>query len=396
MSYKITYIHNGIKQTIITQNRTIEHGEIVRIEEISTNSSSFFGIPSFKRSLLHNSHKNEFLSLVYELDLMVSSKLPIKDAIDILLISNRGEFSKKILHDMAKALQDGQPIDSVLRVHQATLGELPALFFHLGEKSGELAKAITSLYEILFESKKLKESIRSALLYPLVILIAIVCTIFILFSFVVPKFEPIFLQFGDNLPLSTQILLTTRDILKSYGLIIFGATIGSLVVLLFLFPLYKKTYDKIIFDSLPFVSSLYKELAFYKLFLALSLIVQSKNTLQDALILTKTGTQNSYIEDQIEQIILQIEDGATLFDAFSKSDLLSPLVLRLLLVAETSNTLPTVLYDIAHLYKQQLTRKISLFISLATPFFMFLLAGIVLWLLLAIMTPVWEMGSIIR
>lgn len=126
------------------------------------------------------------------------------------------------------------------------------------------------------------------------------------------------------------------------------------------------------------------------------MIVKAKNKFQDALFYTKNITNNLFIEEQMLLVIQEINDGKPISDAFSNRNLFDEITIRLLIVAESTNRLESILEDLQNINKKQLDKYMDDFIAFLSPFFVVLIAGIVLWLVLAIMTPIWELGNIIK
>jgi general secretion pathway protein F len=328
--------------------------------------------------------------------MMLSSLLPIKDIIEILLKSHPKGIENTIVTTINKALQDGQPIYQALQTYEKEIGYLPILFFKLGEQNSNLSTAISSLYEVLSENQKLKKKIKQALHYPLILLTSFFISLVVIFIFVVPKFESLFLEFGEHLPLSTTILLFIKELLYQHYLLI-ATLIGFLIVCFyFLFIRYRYFFHKIGFLYIPYFSKMYKYLIFYKFFLSISLIVKSKHKFQDALIYAKDTTTNTFIQEEMVFLIQDINDGIAISEAFQKRGFFDEIALRMLTIGENTNNLELILEDLKKINKKQLDLSLDNLTAFISPFFIFLIASVVLWLVLAIMTPVWEMGNIIK
>ena len=390
MKYKITFQEDGkIKSKTIqtlSENDT-KNLNIIAIEQIQT-----------KRFALTKNKPNddEIVLLFYEMSMMLSSLLPIKDIIEILLKSHPKGIGNTIITTINKALQDGQPIYQALQIYEKEIGYLPILFFKLGEQNSNLSTAITSLYEVLSENQKLKKKIKHALHYPLILLTSFFISLAVIFIFVVPKFEYHFLEFGEHLPLSTTLLLFIKELLYQHYLLI-GTLLGFLILFFyFLFIRYKYFFYKIAFSSIPYLSKMYRYLIFYKFFLSIPLIVKSKHKFQDALIYAKDTTTNTFVQEEMEFLIQDINDGIAISEAFRKRGFFDEIALRMLTIGENTNNLELILEDLKNINKKQLDLTLDDLTAFITPFFIFLISLIVLWLVLAIMTPVWEMGNIIK
>lgn len=387
MKYKITYQEDKKLKTKIVSKIDEQQTNVIHIKKVAK-----YDFPS----LLKSKNDEEIALLFYEISMMLSSKLPIKDIIEILLASHTKGIKKDILYAIDKSLQDGKPIYHALENFKKELGYLPILFFKLGEENGNLNMALRSLYEILEKNQTIQSQIKNALLYPLILLGSFSVSLGFIFLFVVPQFEFIFKEFGTNLPLSTTILLFIKDLLFEHYFFIIGSFFAIFIGVYVLVRKYKYFFDTIKFNSIPYFSKLERFLILYKFFLSVSLIVKSKHKFQDAIYYGKEINQNDFFNDKISEIIEKINDGSSIADAFKNSLIFDELTIRMITVGENSNNLDVVLEDLKNINQKQLMKNLDNFIAFLNPFLIFIISSIILWLVLAIMTPVWEMGNFIK
>jgi general secretion pathway protein F len=133
----------------------------------------------------------------------------------------------------------------------------------------------------------------------------------------------------------------------------------------------------------------------YKLFLSLSLIVRSKFQFQDALKNSKDISNNSFVKYQLNKIIKDINKGVSISKAFEDTNMFDTITLRLLLTAQQTNKMALILEDIQSLYHERLNKNIKTFTLFLEPTLILIIASIILWLVLAIMTPIWQLSSVL-
>ena len=126
------------------------------------------------------------------------------------------------------------------------------------------------------------------------------------------------------------------------------------------------------------------------------MIMKSKNKFQETLLYAKDTTNNIFVEGEIRLIMEELNDGKSIYEAFYNRDIFDEITLRMLLVGENSNKLEEILLDLKEMNKKQLNKYLENFTSFLTPFFVFIISSIILWLVLAIMSLIWEMGSFIK
>jgi general secretion pathway protein F len=218
----------------------------------------------------------------------------------------------------------------------------------------------------------------------------------IIFNFVIPKFEHIFIQFGSDLPLATKYLLNTKQFLDNYYIFIISSIVIIFFGLKYYYYKYTKNIDKFLIINIPVLSSIYKDFLLYRFFLALNMLIQSNYQFQTALISVKSLTNNSFILYKIEQIINDIKNGINISDAFNNTKLFDNITIRLLYTAQKTNNMAIILDNITQVYKQNIDRRISHLSSAIGPIFIMLISILILWLIFALMLPIWDLSSVLK
>jgi len=338
----------------------------------------------------------EILELFYEISTMLESNLNIDEVLEILINTKFNKNIYILLIDMKNSLSNGYPLYKSLQKYQNYFGYLPIIFFKVGEKNSNLARSINSLYNLLNENYLLKQKLKKAISYPLILLFALLISINIIFIYVIPKFTYIFESLGDDLPKSTFFLLYIKDFISNNYIFILVFLSILYIVYIFIKNKYKYYFDKFLLLHIPYLSNMYRYTIFYKLFLSLYLIIKSKIQFQNALISIKTISSNLYVQEKINEIIKDINNGISISRAFEKRKLFDTLAIRLLLTAQKTNKMEVILNEIQKLYKKRLTQYIDKFTLVLEPVLIFIISSIVLWLVLAIMSPIWQMSSLIK
>jgi len=157
---------------------------------------------------------------------------------------------------------------------------------------------------------------------------------------------------------------------------------------------YRFMFDKLLFTTLPLVSSVVRSYQLYKLFLSLYISVESKYQFQVA-IMNSIGTiSNLYLKDILQQIELGIKNGENIAELFDRFNIFDPMVIKLLHAAENTGQYEIVLLDISKYYQENFELKLKKFTSVIEPLIISIIALIVLWLILAIMVPIWQLSAV--
>ena len=395
MKFKITYQKNKKLFNLILESNN--YASLQKMENFPSNVIKVRVLKSVSFDLLKlNNSKKEVLEFFTQLDILLSANLTFSQSIDLLSESNQENKIEEIITIIKQSISSSTLIDKALLEYKDYLGEVSLLFLKLGFENGNIKDSIHSLVEILDEEIKSKEKLSEVMRYPLILVFSLCISIGMIFVYVLPNFEFIFRLLKDEIPFSTYLLITIKEILEEYVLLL---SIFIVIIALFISYLIKKyrfNYDKTVLLKIPLLSSLIQSYYFYRLFLSLSIIVRSKYQFQIAIENTKNMVGNLYIQKTMERIILNIKNGISISESFERSALFDKLTMKLLNTADNTNNYESILGDIAIQHKKRFQRSLKNFSSTIEPLLIFLISLIVLWLILAIMLPIWNLGTVIN
>ncbi len=391
--YKVKYLQNGKINTeiIYSDNKESIKDDLPLGIDVVSISNSY----SLKTDFQLFSQKQSSIELFSQLSLMLNSNLTLSQSIELMLKSKQDDITTKILNLIDDAIKTSKPIDTVLHPYQKYLGTTSILFLKLGIENGNIKESINSLVELLTQDKENREKFYDMMRYPIVLICSLFIAIVLILLYVLPSFEYIFTMLDGNLPLPTQILLSISDIFNNYFLyIVLGFSIFGFIIYK-LYIKYKLNFDKILISNIPILSSVIRNYLFFRLFLSISIIVKSKYQFQVAINHSKNIVDNKYIQTVMNTILLDIKGGSSIAQAFEKSDIFDDLTIRLLYIAQETNNYTQVLQDISLYYKTSFDNSIKKLSSILEPTMILLISLLVLWLVLAVMLPIWNISSII-
>ncbi|MCT7546741.1 type II secretion system F family protein [Aliarcobacter cryaerophilus] len=391
--YRVKYQENGkIKVDIVDDDKLLfikKSKNILEIKEIN----KIFNI--FKKEIRIDNKK--LAQLFYELNLMLKSNINISDALQILIKNRKEKKIVEFLKTINYAFSNSKPIKDELK--RFKIDDTVKSFLQISQNSANLDLNIEAISTLLNETKDIKKSFYKAISYPIFLLISFLISIFIIFLFVVPNFKTIFAQSQNNLPIATKILLAMEDFFVNHTLFII---IIPILVLFFIWIFYKISnsfsyfLDKFLFKTLPISSKIYQNFEFYKLFLMIDIMQKSKYEFHKAFETSRLLVKNKYLLDKIQIIDNLLQNGKTISYSFKNVDIFDDIVLNLLNTGEVSNSLELTIYEVKKIYKNRFDDSINFIILLIQPIFLLLMASLTLFIVLAIFTPIWDMGSMIR
>jgi len=393
--YKISYQSNIGIETIIIETEDISK------EKLPTNILSIKEIKDFNLAELFQNKKvikeKDLINIFYELNLMLSSNITLSDSLNILIKNRKDKNVLAFLDTLKNSLTSSKKISEELKKYK--INYLVGSFFDISQENGNIAANVKALYELLKESSEIKKNFLKSITYPIILLISFFFSLISIFYFVIPKFKLIFEQTKAELPFATKILLNVQYLFENYLVLIL--IIMSLICFsIFLF--YKKDekfqyfIHKILVRNIYIIKDVYLNMQLYKFFLLLDIMLKSKYEFHKSLISTKVLIKNKYLLDKISLIDNLLQNGKTINFSFSKADIFDDIVLNLINTGEISNSLDITVAEIKKIYKNRFNEKINLLTSIIEPFFLLGIMSLILWIVLAVFVPIWDMGNLIK
>ena len=395
MKFKVLYQKNQkVKKVILEAN---SNESLQKMDTFPTNIIKIRELKEFNLNMFSfRNSKKDVYEFFTQLDIMLGANLTFSQSINLLLDSKQEKKIEEIIRVIQQSLSSSISIENALFKYKVYLGETSLLFLKLGFENGNIKEAIHSLVEILEEDMKSSEKLTEVMRYPIILVISLCVSIGMIFLYVLPNFEFIFDLLQDEIPFSTYLLLSIKEIIDNYWLLIF---IGVGLITLFISLLIKKyryLYHKILLLKIPIFSKMIQSYYFYRLFLSMSIIVKSKYQFQVAINNSKNIVNNLYIEKMMDKVVLNIKNGISISDAFERSKLFDNLTMKLLNTADNTNNYEYILLDITVQYKKRFHKSLKNFSSTIEPMLIFIISLVVLWLILAIMLPIWNLGAVIN
>ncbi|MFX4232941.1 type II secretion system F family protein [Aliarcobacter butzleri] len=392
--YKIKYQKDEKVEELILKTSNLTNENLPQnILEIKEEKESFK--IDFKRKIKIDNKKINLL--FYELNLMLQSNINFSDALDILIKNRKDKDIVKLLQIIKESFSNGKAIDENLK--EFNINHLVISFLKNCQNSGNMTLNINALSKLLIENSELKKSFYKAISYPIFLFITFFLSIVTIFTFVIPKFKTIFFQVRDELPLATKILLVFENFFVNYSFYFFCFFSFIIIFIIYFYkqnPKFEYFIDKFMIRKIVLFKDIYLNMQLYKFFLLIDIMLKSNYEFHKAFISSKLLLKNKYLLDKIYIIDNLLQNGKSINNSFSKTKLFDDIVLNLINTGEISNSLVITIDEIKKIYKNRFDDKMSFLISLIQPIFLVTIMGLILWIVLAIFMPIWNMGNMIN
>jgi general secretion pathway protein F len=326
-----------------------------------------------------------------ELATLLESGLPLDRSLQVLIELNEDdEKLAGLLSDIQERVRGGANFSDALEAQNGVFSKLYVNMVRAGEASGNLEAALGRLAEYLERSEELKETIKSALVYPSILLVVAGLSLILLLVFVVPQFATLFEDMGAELPTPTRIVIALGDFFRDYWLVMLClVAFGALAVQKALErPEIREAWDRYVM-TLPLFGDLVWKLETSRFCHTLSTLLENGMPLLGAMGLAKDVVGNRKISGELESITDDLKRGRGLADPLSENRVFPKLALQMIRVGEESGNLDPMLTKVALVYDRETRDAVQRMLTLLEPAVIIVLgvmvAGIIVSILMAIL-----------
>ncbi len=329
-----------------------------------------------------------------QLATLISSGIPLVQALHLLVEETPKRFFSLIISDVARLVEGGSRFSEALYEHKELFTDFVINLVRSGENAGQLDLILLYITEKEEKEYELWVKIRSALLYPAILLLALVSIILLMFFFIIPRFIDLLSGLQEELPLVTRIFLGVGNFFLAYGGIVF--TLLFLVIVFgFLFsktPRGKKYFHQI-FLSLPFFRRIITATFVVRFTQSTAVLLKGGVPLITSLEIVSQAIENRVYREILEQTIVQVEDGNPLADQLRVHREIPPMMTQLIATGEQTGKLAEILERLSKFYTQELDASIAILVGLLEPLVLVILGVGVGLVMAAILLPIYNLAS---
>ena len=327
---------------------------------------------------------------------LLRSGVPLLRSLSVIRQQTSNKRLRTVLDDVHGRVEDGATLAEAMSRHPKVFSEMAINMVRAGGEGGFLEEALERVATFTEEYEDLKSRTVGALAYP--VFLGTVGTLVVsgLIIFFVPKFAIMFerLRTRGELPVLTEWLLWISDTIRSYGLLLLLAA-GAVVFWVYwqLQTERGKRIRDLVKLKLPGLGIIFQNLAVARFCRVLGTLLRNGVPILKSLEISREAAGNRILSEAIEEASENISSGQSLAAPLSASGHFPPTVVEMIAVAEESNTLDDVLVQVADGLEKRTTRSLDLFVRLLEPMMLLILAGVVLFVVIALLLPVIKMSS---
>ena len=365
------------------------------VEEGSGGSAKRFFDLAYLNSLVGRVKIDEVVMLTRNLAAMIEAGLVLSRALNVMERQTKNAKLKMILADIETHVKKGEPFSDSLEKYPKVFSPLFIAMARAGEESGSLSDSLHVVGEQMDKSYLLKKKIKGAMIYPAIILIAMVVIAILMMIYIVPTLSQTFKELGAELPATTQSVIAVSDFMVAHTFATIGLLVG--VVLLFIWGLRTKRGSRM-FEwfilHIPIIGTLVREVNSARTARTFSSLLSSGVEILEALSITKDVVQNSYFKDVIGMAEAEIQTGAPISKVFIEHDHLYPVLFgEIVSVGEETGKLSDMLSQVALFYEREVDQKTKDMSTIIEPFLMIFIGTGVGFFALSMISPIYSLSS---
>lgn len=329
-----------------------------------------------------------------QFSVMIDAGLPLVQCLDILGTQEEDKnFAQTILQTRAD-VEGGASLADAMRKHPKAFDPLFTNMVAAGEAGGILDTILKRLATYIEKNVKLKGQVKSAMIYPIAVIVIAALVVGVILWKVIPTFAQLFEGLGAELPLPTRVVIWMSNSLVSY----FPVMIGAFFVLGWAFRTYYKTEGgrRVVDGTMlkaPVLGLILRKIAVARFCRTLATLISSGVPILDGLDITARTSGNAIIEDAVMVTRKSIEHGETIASPLRETAVFPPMVVQMISVGETTGALDTMLSKIADFYEDEVDTAVAGLLTLLEPVMIAFLGVVVGGIVIAMYLPIFDLIS---
>jgi len=339
----------------------------------------------------------DFIMFNQEFMALIKAGYPVLRSIEVISARAKNVYLKEVLKKVESDIRQGKSLSEAFAPFEKRFSKIYTAALIAGEQSGNLAETLRQFIQYAKVIAQTKSKIRSALIYPTLLLVFSIGLMGVLINFVLPTFAGFYSDFEAKLPFITQLLIGVALFIRRHWYL--WLTLIFFLVLVY-FQMKKRAKAVIFLDKLklniPFGGPIWTESAISMFSRTLSLLLEAGIALLPAVGISIQAIPNKYLGSKTDGLPASIKNGESLSESLAKADFFPPLSLDMVRIGETSANLGGMLRDVAEVYDERIQIKIDTFVSLIEPVIIIFMAILVAAMLLSVYLPIFNIIKVVR
>lgn len=339
----------------------------------------------------------DIVDFTRQVSIMLHAGLTIVDSLGILKKQVKKKRMLKVIEVIDEQIRAGNSFSGALKIFPEHFSNMYISLIRAGEASGKLGDILLKLAENLEKDREIKSKLKSALIYPALIVVMMFGVMFIMITFVLPNLLTFYKEFKVTLPASTQILVVVSTFSSQFWPFIL---LSLAVLVIIAIRYYKSKPGRYVFDSvilkLPVISNIFKMTSLVDSTRTLSLLIGSGVSILDSLNIIIETTDNVIFQNSYRNVLKKVEKGTSFGSALESELVFPPIFVQMALVGESTGFLDDTLMRLSKFFESESEIAIKSMTTLIEPTILIVLGIGVGFLVVSVVTPIYNFTSSIQ
>ncbi|WP_136418111.1 type II secretion system F family protein [Herbaspirillum sp. ST 5-3] len=325
---------------------------------------------------------------------LLKAGVPIMRGLAGLQESAINKSFARVVKDLRESLDSGRELSAAMRRHPDVFSSFFLSMVRVGETTGRLEEIFLRLFDHLEFERDMRERVKTALRYPMFVVMAMVAAIAVINLFVIPAFAKVYAGFNAKLPLMTQLLINVSNFTVHFWPLLLAMAVAAFVA----FKMYIATpkgrfqWDKLKL-RFPIIGKIILKAALARFARSFALASKSGVPIVQGLNVVAQTVDNVYISSRVEQMREGVERGESILRTAVTTGVFTPVVLQMIAVGEETGEIDDLMDEIAAMYEREVDYELKTLSSQIEPILIVGLGILVLILALGVFLPIWDLGK---
>ena len=346
-----------------------------------------FALPPL-RYFFHRIRFKHIVTFTRQLATLIDAGLPIVRSLYILREQTESVIFRKKIGNMIEDVEAGASLSEALSRHPRIFDKLYVNMARAGEIGGALENVLLKIAGFQENRQALKSKVRSAMMYPTVVMLIAGAIVTYILIDIIPRFEAIFSMLGEDLPFPTQMLVHASNILIHQGV---WVLMGIIALFLMARKIAGTRTGKFLFDGLklkmPAVGELFRKIAIARFATTLSTLINSGVPILQALDIVRDTSGNEMVSRAVEKVYTSVKEGETIHVPLSTSKVFPPMVVHMVAVGEETGAIDHMLTKVAEAYEREVNDTVNALTSVLEPLLIVCLGVLIGVIVVALYLP---------
>ena len=327
-----------------------------------------------------------------QFSVMIDAGLPLVQCIEILALQQEHKNFQKILLQVRQDVEAGSTLADAMRRHPKAFDNLYVNMIAAGEAGGILDTILQRLSVYIEKAVKLRAQVRSAMIYPVAVIVIAAIVVAVILLKVIPTFAALFTSLGAELPFPTRIVIAASNFLARYFIFFIIGIVAGLWALRRYYATYRgrRVIDGLVL-KMPILGTIMRKIAVARFCRTLATLTSSGVPILESLDITARTAGNAIIEDAIQEVRRSVEGGKTIVEPLRDSKVFPNMVVQMIGVGEQTGALDNMLNKIADFYEDEVDVAVAGLVKLLEPVMIFILGVVIGGIVIAMYLPMFTL-----